>query len=94
MSSFYEQNPELLHLCNFSLAALKMLEEVGEATVEEISTKCNIPKSRIDMVLGCLKQDGYIVGHGRKTKRYALRFKDPELPCLRCKEDKARQSTP
>ena len=94
MSSFLEQNLETLHMCNWSLSVYKLLEETGEATVDEISSKCNIPYSRVNVILDCLKQDGYIIGRGRRTKRYALRFKDPELSCLRCKEDKARQSTP
>lgn len=89
-SSFSEQNPELLHLCNFALAVLKMLEEVGEATDEEISTKCGIPYSRVNAVLNCLKQDGYVVSHGRKIKRYALRYRDPELSCLWPTKDKAK----
>ncbi len=90
MTSFTEQNPECLHLCNYSLAVYRLLEKVGEATAEEISAKCNIPYSRINVVLDCLKQDGYVVSRGRKKKRFALRFKDPELSCLWQTEDKAR----
>ena len=90
MNSFFEQNPELLHMCNWGLSVYKLLEEMGEATVDEISSKCNIPLSRVNVILDCLKQDGYIIGRGRKKKRYALRCKDPELSCLWCKEDKAR----
>lgn len=88
--SMYEENKDVLHLCDFSLAVLKMLEEVGEATDEEISTKCGIPYSRVNAVLNCLKQDGYVVSHGRKTKRYALRYRDPELSCLWPTKDKAK----
>jgi sugar-specific transcriptional regulator TrmB len=94
MSSFFEQNPELLHMCNWGLSVYKLLEETGEATVDEISSKCNIPYSRVNVILDCLKQEGYVIGRGRKIKRYALRYKDPELSYLWCKEDKAQQSTP
>ncbi len=89
-NSFSEQNPELLHFCNFTLAVLKFLGEIGEATTEEIGAKCGIPYSRVDVVLTCLKQDGYVVSHGRKIKRFALRYKDPELSYLWQKEDKAK----
>lgn len=90
MTSFIEQNLEVLNLCNFCGAVCRLLEEVGEATAEEISAKCNIPYSRINVVLDCLKQDGYVVSRGRKKKRFALRFKDPELSCLWQTRDKAR----
>lgn len=90
MTSFVEQNQECLGFCCCALAVYRLLEEVGEATAEEIRAKCNTSRSRINVVLDCLKQDGYIVSRGRKIKRFALRFKDPELSCLWCKEDKAR----
>ena len=94
MSSFLEQNPECLRLCCCSLAVYKLLEEVGEATAGDIRAKCNMSCSRTNAVLDCLKQEGYVISRGQKIKRFALRFKDPELSCLWCKEDKARQSTP
>lgn len=90
MSSFFEQNQETFHMCNWGLSIYKLLEETGEATVDEISSKCNIPYSRVNVLLDCLKQDGHIVSRGRKIKRFALRHKDPELSHLWPKEDKAK----
>ena len=88
--SMYKENLDVLHLCDFALAVVQYLDEVGEATAEEISAKCNIPMSRINESLSCVKQTGYVVSRGRKTKRYALRYKDPELSYLWQKEDKAK----
>jgi len=90
MTSFTEQNPECLRLCCCSLAVYKLLEEVGEATAEDIRAKCNIPCSRINAVLDCLRQEGYVISRGAKKKCFALRFKDPELSCLWQTEDKAK----
>lgn len=90
MTSFFEQNQETCHMCNWGLSIYKLLEETGEVTVDEISSKCNIPYSRVNVLLDCLKQDGYIVSRGRKIKRFALRYRDPELPYLWQKEDKAK----
>ncbi len=86
----YRENLEVLHLCDFVVAALQYLEDVGEATAEEILAKCGVAHSRIPMVMDCLMQTGFVVSRGRKIKRYALRHRDPELSRLWQKEDKAR----
>ncbi len=86
----YKGNLETLHLCDYLVTALEYLEEVGEATAEEIRIKCGVPHSRIPMVLACLQQSGLVISRGRKVKRYALRHKDPELSYLWQKEAKAK----
>jgi len=91
MSSFIEQNQDLLHFCDFSSTVLKFLDQTGEATMEEISKQCKISLARAGAVLECLTQDGYIISLGEEVPRYSLRFKDPKLGCLRCHENKDKQ---
>ena len=86
----YRENLEALHLCDYVMTALQYLEDVGEATAEEIHAKCGIDHYRMPMVLACLQQTGFVVSRGRKIKRFALRHRDPELSYLWQKEDKAR----
>ncbi len=84
MTSLDGEIKGLAGLCDFCCAVSRVLEEAGKLTAEEIATKCDIPFSRINMVLNCLKEGGLVVAitHAGKKKRFALRFKDPELSRL------------
>ena len=86
----YRENLKVFHFCDHLVTVLEYLEEVGEATIEEIQIKCECSYSRMPMVIACLQQTGFVISHGRKIKRFALRYRDPELSYLWPKEDKAK----
>jgi len=87
MTSFIEQNQGNLHFCDYSVMLIKCLEEIASVTAEEISQRCGIPLARVNVVLECLMQDGYVIRSGEEKPTYALRYKDPQLGCLWCHAD-------